>query len=104
MWLLCVQVALSLTGVYALISGKLPLSERMQLTGKRARITGSFLLLPILVPIGYGIVFTAIALSSGHPEDYTPNAGVLDIPVTFVAIALESAYVYMTRPKDIGTR
>lgn len=100
MWLFCIQTILFIAGVYALMAGKLPLTERMKLAGKRARITGGILLLPILVPIAYGIVFTAIAISSGHPEDFTPNAGALDIPVTFTAIVLAIAYVYITRSKE----
>lgn len=99
MWFLCLQVVLFVAGAYALITGKLPLTGDLKLEGRRARITGGLLLLPVGVPMIYSVVFIIIAIASGHPEDFRPNAGMLDIPLTVGAIALSIVYVYLTRPK-----
>ncbi len=100
MWFLCLQTVLFMAGLYALITGKLPLTQHLKLEGRRARITGLLLLLPAGLPVVYGLVFTAIAIASGHPEDFRPNAGALDIPSTGGAIALAIIFVYLTRKKD----
>ncbi len=99
MWFLCLQVILFVAGSYALLSGKLPLTAHLKLEGRRARITGVLLLLPAGLPVIYGLVFTTVALASGHAEDFSPHAEVLDIPSTLGAITLAIVFLYMTRTK-----
>lgn len=99
MLFLCLQVVLFVAGAYALIAGKLPLTGDLKLEGRRARVTGALLLLPVGVPMIYGVVFIIIAIASGHPEDFRLRAGMLDIPITVGAIALSIICAYLTRPK-----
>ncbi len=99
MWFLCLQVILFVAGAYALLTGKLPLTARLKLEGRRARITGALLLVPAGLPVIYALVFTIIAISSGHPQDFTPNAEMLDMPSTLGAIALAIVFVCLTRTK-----
>ncbi len=103
MWFLCLQVILFVAGVYALLAGKLPLTERLKLEGRRARITGALLLLPAGLPVIYGLLFTIVAIASGHPQDFRPNAEVLDIPSTLGAITLVIVFLYRTRTKHAST-
>ncbi len=103
MWFLCLQVVLLIAGIYALLTGKLPVTANVRLEGKRARIMGGLLLLPLGVPVSYGIVFTVIAVASGHPEDFTPHAEALDVPSMLGAIALAIAFLYVTRAKHEST-
>lgn len=103
MWFLCLQVVLFISGLYALIAGRLPVTAKVNLEGKRARITGGLLLLPAGLPVAYGLVFAIIAVSSGHPEDFTPHAEALDVPSMLGAITLAIVFLYMTRTKHAST-
>ncbi len=103
MWFLCLQVILFVAGAYALLSGKLPLTEHLKLESRRARITGALLLLPAGLPVIYGLVFTIVAIASGHPQHFRPHAEVLDIPSMLGAITLAIVFLYMTRTNHAST-
>jgi membrane associated rhomboid family serine protease len=99
MCVLIAEIIMAIGGIYALITGKLKLTNSVRLEGTSARIVGLILLLPIVVALGLGVVIGFFIGLGLLPDSALIVASVSEFVLVFGVLGGLLIYAFTHKPK-----
>jgi hypothetical protein len=99
---LIVEILMLIVGLIGLIGGKLTLSKNFPLEGRRARIAGLILALPLPLAFGIGLVLGVLIGTGALPSSATKYASCIDIGAVLAGLGGAIAYAYATKPPAVS--
>jgi hypothetical protein len=97
MCLLIVEIVMLIVGLIGLIGGKLSL-RGFPLEGKRARIAGLIMALPLPLALGLGLILGILVGTGALPSSVISSASVLELVITLACLGGAFLYAYLTKP------
>ena len=102
MCILIAEIIMAIGGIYALITGKLKLTNSVRLEGTTARIVGVVLLLPLTIALGLGIVIGLFISMGLLPDSALIIATVGEFLLVFGVLGglLIYAFIHKSKASD----
>jgi len=97
MCLLIVEIVMLIVGLIGLIGGKLSL-RGFPLEGKRARIAGLIMALPLPLALGMGLLLGVLIGTGALPSSAISAASGIELVITLGCLGGAFLYAYLTRP------
>ncbi len=97
MCLLILEIIMLIVGLIGLIGGKLSL-RGFPMEGKRARIAGLILALPLPLAFGAGLLIGVLISTSALPSSAASTASGIELIITLGCLGGAFLYAYLTRP------
>ncbi|MBN2386780.1 MAG: hypothetical protein JXB85_07140 [Anaerolineales bacterium] len=95
---LAVEFILLGYGIYVLVTGKYQLSKNIMLTGSKARIAGAFLVLPLPLAFGAGLLFGLLLGTGILPYSIQNYAVCLEGAIVLACMAGSFVFAYANKP------
>jgi hypothetical protein len=97
MCLLIVEIVMLIVGLIGLIGGKLSL-RGFPLEGKRARIAGLIMALPLPLALGLGLLLGILVGTGAISSSVVRSASIFELVLTLACLGGAFLYAYLTRP------
>jgi hypothetical protein len=98
MCLLSVEILMLVGGLYALIAGKVRLTRKTYLEGWRARVAGLFLVAPLPLALGTGLVMGLLVEMGALPASAQSTAAIIELLLAIGGLAGAVLFAAMTKP------
>jgi hypothetical protein len=100
MCLLMAEILMLIGGLYALIAGRIKLSNAISLEGWQARIAGIILMVPLPLAFLTGALIGVLINTGALPPDVLGYASIIDILLVVGALAAALIYALIVQPKE----
>lgn len=99
MCLLIAEIVMLVGGLYALIAGKVRLTNKMYLEGWRARVAGLFLMAPLPLAFLAGLLIGLLIATGGLPASAESAAGIVELLLVFGGLLGAVIFALATKPR-----
>ena len=96
---LVVELLMLLAGVYALMAGKLQVTNKLRLKGWRARVAGLILIAPVPLALLAGVVLSLLVDAGALSESVVDYVGIIDMALVLLALAAAVIFGYAMRDR-----
>jgi len=86
-WLEILEIILFMVGLLARSSGKLTLSRKLVLEGRRARLPGTLLMLPLPLSFAAGLLTGALAAAGRSPASILAHSTCIEAGILSACVA-----------------
>ncbi len=100
MCLLVAEILMLAGGMYALIAGKVKLTNSISLEGWRARVAGIFLIIPLPLAFLIGILIGVLIGSGVLPYSFQGYAGLIELLLVVSALIGVLVFGFLIKPKE----
>jgi len=97
---LIIEIVMLASGIYALIAGKIKVSQNFYLEGWRARVAGLFLIAPLPLAFLAGIMFGVLVGTGTLPPSALDYAAFIEIFLMAGALAGVVIFALIVKPKE----
>jgi hypothetical protein len=98
MCVLIAEIIMLLGDLYAMFTGKITLTRKLRLQGRRARAAGLILALPLPLALLIGFLLGFLVNAGVVPQSVVNVAGIIDLVLVLLALAAVMIFGYATRP------
>ncbi len=100
MCLLVIEIIMLIGGLYALIAGRIKLSNAISLEGWPARIVGIILIVPLPLALLIGMVIGVLISTGALPPSVLNYASIIDILLVVGGFTAALIYALIAQPKE----
>ena len=97
---LLIEILMLVGGLYALVAGKVRLTNKMYLEGWRARVTGLFLAAPLPLALVAGFLMGLLIGAGALPASVESAAVIVEVLLVIGGLVGAVVFALVTKPKE----